>query len=120
MSENPNKYQLQSRRYDDPWKDDDEWGYPKDQSDLPRWIEIAEGADDFEGRYEYRIVDQSGKFVWGALAPYEGVRINLAAPAHEWLDEIRSDYGLDVDVFESACRAWITEKAGEAFYATSE
>lgn len=104
------KYQLQSGKYGGDWQDEDD-DYPRDQSDLRAWIEIAEDADSFDGKYQYRIVDQKGTVVWRQYTPREGVPINQSQPPSKWLRNIQRDYGIPDDLFAQACREWLKQHA---------
>ncbi len=106
-TESKKVYQLQSSRRGDAFKNDDRWGYPKDQSNLEEWVEIGESCDSFEGKFSYRIVDQDGNFAWTAINAEYAPSINLLEP--NWLDDIRGVYGVDGETFAAACRAWLEQ-----------
>ena len=102
------KYRLQEGRYAENWQDVDD--YPRDASNLEAWIDIGENQETHEGRYHFRIVDENDAVVWTKTPPYgEGVHINLADASHGWLEEIRRDYLIPVELFKAACEAWLAD-----------
>jgi len=100
-------YKIQAGRYGTDWQDE-----VVDLKDvvnpdtLDGWIFYARDLETHE-RYNYRIVDETGKVYWHQCMPFEPMRVNIADEKADWLDDIRAGYGIDPDIWATACRVYL-------------
>lgn len=101
-------FTLEYQRYGDGWKKyAEDYEIYDNPETLEQWVEVGEDQETYDGRYEYRIVDDNGIVMWTKIPPSEGVHLNLAQDG--WMNDIQSDYGLDNTVWAKACRQWLAQ-----------
>ncbi len=102
-------FKIESCRYGNNWEEVDvEFSSRANLDDLSIWVKEAQSMDSFGGKYEYRVVDETGKEFYHSKSPYERVKIDICVPdPATWLDKIRYDYGISVIIWKQACEAWL-------------
>ena len=107
-------FKIQAGRYGSNWQDEETYIPSEDMWDalsLSYWIKLAERLETHE-RYNYRIVDETGKVYWHQCMPFEPIYINIADLDHNWLDDIRAGYGIDENLWARFCKIYLNDYYG--------